>query len=58
MPITVAVDAMGGDLAPGEIVAGAVLAAEELGVRVLLVGIEDVIDPLLPDGVSGVEVVS
>ncbi len=57
MPITVAVDAMGGDLAPGEIVAGAVLAAEELGVRVLLVGVEDVIEPLVPGGVSGVEVV-
>ena len=57
MPITVAVDAMGGDLAPGEIVAGAVQAAEELDVRVLLVGIEDTIAPLVPSGVSGVEVV-
>ena len=57
MPITVAVDAMGGDLAPGEIVAGAVQAAEELGVRVLLVGIEDTIAPLIPSAVSGVEVV-
>jgi glycerol-3-phosphate acyltransferase PlsX len=57
VPITVAVDAMGGDLAPGEIVAGAVQAAEELDVRVLLVGVEDTIAPLLPSGVSGVEVV-
>jgi len=57
VPITVAVDAMGGDLAPGEIVAGAVQAAEELDVRVLLVGIEDTIAPLIPSGVSGVEVV-
>src|SRR5689334_3382242 len=48
---------MGGDLAPGEIVAGAVLAADELDVRVLLVGIEDTIAPLIPSGVSGVEVV-
>jgi phosphate acyltransferase len=56
--ITIAVDAMGGDLAPDEIVAGAVLAADELGVRVLLVGIEDTIEPLLPSGVSGVEVVA
>src|SRR5437764_884899 len=48
---------MGGDLAPSEIVAGAVLAADELGVRVLLVGIEDAIAPLLPAGVSDVEVV-
>jgi glycerol-3-phosphate acyltransferase PlsX len=57
MAITVAVDAMGGDLAPGEIVAGAVQAAEELGVRVLLVGLEDTITPLIPSGVGGVEVV-
>jgi glycerol-3-phosphate acyltransferase PlsX len=57
VPITVAVDAMGGDLAPGEIVAGAVQAAEELGVRVLLVGIEDTIGPLVPTGSNGVEVV-
>jgi glycerol-3-phosphate acyltransferase PlsX len=57
VPITVAVDAMGGDLAPGEIVAGAVQAAEELDVRVLLVGVEDTIAPLVPSGVSGVEVV-
>ncbi len=48
---------MGGDLAPGEIVAGAVQAAEELDVRVLLVGLEDAIAPLLPSGVSGVELV-
>jgi glycerol-3-phosphate acyltransferase PlsX len=57
VPITVAVDAMGGDLAPDEIVAGAVQAAEELDVRVLLVGVEDTIAPLLPSGISGVEVV-
>src|SRR6478735_6555809 len=48
---------MGGDLAPGEIVAGAIQAAEELDVRVLLVGIEDAITPLLPSGARGVEVV-
>src|SRR5438132_9070854 len=34
----IAVDAMGGDNAPGEIVAGARQAAEELGVPVVLVG--------------------
>ncbi len=50
MPITVAVDAMGGDNAPGQIVAGAVRAAEELGVRVLLVGLEAAVAPLLPSG--------
>ena len=52
MPITIAVDAMGGDHAPGEIVAGAIQAAEELDVRVLLVGLEDAIAPLLPDGIA------
>lgn len=34
----IAIDAMGGDYAPGEIVAGAIRAQEELGVEVLLVG--------------------
>jgi len=36
--LPIAVDAMGGDRAPGEIVEGAKLAAAELGVPVLLVG--------------------
>jgi glycerol-3-phosphate acyltransferase PlsX len=40
-PLPIAVDAMGGDLAPDEIVAGARMAAEELGVPVLLVGDPD-----------------
>jgi glycerol-3-phosphate acyltransferase PlsX len=38
--ITIAMDAMGGDHAPRAEAEGAVLAARELGVRVLLVGIE------------------
>lgn len=42
----VAVDAMGGDRAPGEVVAGARLAIEE-GIEVLLVGQERVVVPLL-----------
>src|SRR5271154_6455308 len=37
--ITIAVDAMGGDHAPRPEVEGAVAAARELGVKVLLVGI-------------------
>ena len=37
-PLPVAVDAMGGDRAPEQIVAGARLAVEELGVPVVLVG--------------------
>ncbi|MBI2706193.1 MAG: phosphate acyltransferase [Actinobacteria bacterium] len=36
--LPIAVDAMGGDKAPGEIVAGAVRAVDELGVPVVLVG--------------------
>src|SRR5438445_9657096 len=36
--LPIAVDAMGGDKAPGEIVAGARQAADELGVPVVLVG--------------------
>ena len=43
----IAVDAMGGDHAPGEIVAGALAAAEELDVNVLLVGDEARVRPLL-----------
>src|SRR3972149_2536845 len=34
----IALDAMGGDFAPPEIVKGAVMAARDLGVRVALVG--------------------
>ncbi|HWW54719.1 MAG TPA: phosphate acyltransferase PlsX [Acidimicrobiales bacterium] len=41
--LPIAVDAMGGDHAPAEIVAGARRAVEELGVDVLLVGDPDVI---------------
>ncbi|MBH1942384.1 phosphate acyltransferase PlsX [Mobilitalea sibirica] len=42
--ITVAVDAMGGDNAPGEIIKGAVLAVQDKAdIKVILVGKEDVI---------------
>jgi glycerol-3-phosphate acyltransferase PlsX len=41
--IRIAVDAMGGDNAPGEIVRGAVLAARELAVEILLVGQEEIV---------------
>jgi len=40
-PITIAVDAMGGDNAPGEIVLGAIQAAQEQGIGVWLVGPEE-----------------
>ena len=50
-PCTVAVDAMGGDRAPGEIVAGALEAATTLGVPILLHGRVEELRPLLPDPV-------
>ncbi|MCZ6696668.1 MAG: phosphate acyltransferase PlsX [Acidobacteria bacterium] len=43
MSITIAIDAMGGDFAPAHPVTGAVMAARELGVRILLVGRSDAI---------------
>ena len=46
---TVAVDAMGGDRAPGDVVAGALDAVATLDVRVLLVGRGEELTPLLPD---------
>ena len=44
---TIALDAMGGDHAPRAEVEGAVLAARELDVRVVLVGVEERIRPEL-----------
>jgi phosphate acyltransferase len=44
----IAIDAMGGDHAPGEIVAGALRAREELGVDILLVGDPQQIEAALP----------
>ena len=44
MKPTIALDAMGGDFAPANPVAGAILAARELGSRVLLVGREEEIE--------------
>lgn len=51
----IAVDAMGGDYAPGEIVAGALRAREELGVEVLLVGEPEQIQPFLAKHASGIQ---
>ncbi|HET9060418.1 MAG TPA: phosphate acyltransferase PlsX [Acidimicrobiales bacterium] len=51
--LPVAVDAMGGDRAPDEIVAGACQAYAEHGLPVLLIGDPDAVDTAkLPDGVS------
>jgi glycerol-3-phosphate acyltransferase PlsX len=47
--LPVALDAMGGDKAPGEIVEGAHRAVAEVGVDVLLVGQPDVLGPLAGD---------
>ncbi|WP_066381968.1 MULTISPECIES: phosphate acyltransferase PlsX [unclassified Anabaena] len=57
--VRIAIDAMGGDNAPGEIVTGAVRASEELGVKVLLVGDPQQIKAALPPktNVAGVEII-
>ncbi|UKO96339.1 phosphate acyltransferase PlsX [Nostoc sp. UHCC 0870] len=57
--VRIAIDAMGGDHAPGEIVTGAVRASEELGVKVLLVGDPQQIKAALPPktNLEGVEII-
>jgi glycerol-3-phosphate acyltransferase PlsX len=56
--LPIAVDAVGGDKAPGEIVAGAAQAAAELGVPIVLVGPPDQIgDPLGLEVVPCTEVI-
>jgi glycerol-3-phosphate acyltransferase PlsX len=54
--LPIAVDAMGGDRAPGEIIAGARQAADELGVPVVLVGRPDAIDAA--GGPQGLDVIA
>ncbi|MEM9922691.1 MAG: phosphate acyltransferase PlsX [Cyanobacteria bacterium P01_D01_bin.50] len=54
--VRIAIDAMGGDNAPGEIVAGALRAVEELGVKVLLVGSPEDIKPILPSSIKSEQV--
>ena len=49
----IAVDAMGADKAPGPEICGAILAARELPVRVLLVGPEERLGPLLHEALRG-----
>jgi phosphate acyltransferase len=57
--VTIALDGMGGDHAPDVVVEGALLAARELGVRILLVGRREEIEPRLKgqSGSDRVEVV-
>ncbi|MBV6624962.1 MAG: phosphate acyltransferase PlsX [Rivularia sp. (in: Bacteria)] len=54
--VRIAIDAMGGDNAPGEIVAGALRAVEELGVKVLLVGSPEDIERTLPPSIKSEQV--
>jgi glycerol-3-phosphate acyltransferase PlsX len=54
--VVIALDAMGGDRAPADIVAGGVQAAGQLDVDVLLVGKPDAIEPLVPAGARGVTI--
>lgn len=58
--VRIAIDAMGGDHAPGEIVAGALRAREELGVKILLVGDPQQIEAAMPPktNMAGLEIVS
>lgn len=54
----IAIDAMGGDNAPAEIITGALRAKEELGVEVLLVGDPQQIKAALPSKTNqGIEIV-
>ncbi|HSC27049.1 MAG TPA: hypothetical protein VLD67_07235, partial [Vicinamibacterales bacterium] len=43
----IAIDAMGGDHAPGAIIAGALVAARHLQVGLLLVGSREIVEPEL-----------
>jgi len=55
-PITIAIDAMGGDKAPEAIVEGALRAVTEAGVQILLCGQEDALAPLVPAGTEGIAI--
>ncbi len=53
----IAIDAMGGDYAPEEIIKGAVSACRELGAEVILVGSEEKIGPIFKEqSVSGLKI--
>jgi glycerol-3-phosphate acyltransferase PlsX len=59
LTLPIAVDAMGGDFAPKEIIAGARRAVDELGLSVILVGVPDLMgDPLGLDVVPCSEVIA
>ena len=59
MTLPIALDAMGGDFAPKEIVAGARRAVDELGLEVILVGVPELLgDPLGLEVVACSEVIA
>lgn len=59
MTLPIALDAMGGDFAPGQIIAGARRAVDELGLSVILVGVPELMgDPLGLDVVACTEVIA
>ena len=59
MTLPIALDAMGGDFAPSEIIAGARRAVDELGLAVVLVGVPDLMgDPLGLEVVACSEVIA
>ena len=59
MTLPIALDAMGGDFAPSEIIAGARRAVDELGLSVILVGVPDLMgDPLGLEVVACSEVIA
>lgn len=53
----IAVDAMGGDYAPEEIIKGALQAREQLGITIALVGRPEAMQPFLPENMAGIEIV-
>lgn len=53
----IAVDAMGGDYAPAEIVKGALLARDQLGAEILLVGQPEAIQPLVDADRQGLRII-
>ncbi|HEY5265213.1 MAG TPA: phosphate acyltransferase PlsX [Acidimicrobiales bacterium] len=59
MTLPIALDAMGGDFAPSEIIAGARRAVDELGLKVTLVGVPELMgDPLGLEVVACSEVIA
>src|SRR5437879_2494593 len=56
MPVVIAVDAMGGDHAPAEVVRGALLAAQDPKLRLLLVGQKEAILAAMPKSPAGASV--